>query len=168
MSKNHYHDARRPVTCAVLTVSDTRTADRDKSGKLIMNLLTDLDHQVKVYKIIPDEKNKIQQTIKDVIHHHGINAVIVTGGTGIARRDVTIEAIQPLFDKELPGFGELFRVLSYQFDIGSAAILSRAVAGVANNRIIFSIPGSTGAVRLAMERLILPELSHIVGETEKE
>ena len=156
------------VSCAVITVSDTRNKDTDKSGKLIIDLLTGSSHQVNEYVIIPDDKDVIQQTIKDTIQRNDIEVVIVTGGTGIAKRDVTIESIQPLFDKELPGFGELFRMLSFQFDIGSAAILSRAVAGVANQRIIFSMPGSTGAVKLAMERLILPELAHLVQEATKD
>jgi molybdenum cofactor biosynthesis protein B len=168
MTKNHHEASDRTVSCAVLTVSDTRNKANDKSGKLMIDLLTSSNHEVKVYKIIPDEKEMIQQTIKTVIQNKDIEAVLVTGGTGIAKRDVTIESVQPLFDKELPGFGELFRFLSYELDIGSKSMLSRAIAGVANNRIIFTTPGSSGAVKLAMEKLILPELGHTVKEINKD
>lgn len=168
MTKCHRRDSHQPVSCAVITVSDTRNKDTDKSGKLMIDLLTQANHQVNAYVIIPDDKEVIQQTIITAIHRKDIEAVIVTGGTGISQRDVTIESIQPLFDKELQGFGELFRSLSYQFDIGSASMLSRAIAGVANRRIIFSTPGSIGAVKLAMEKLILPELGHAVMEINKD
>lgn len=165
---NHCHgDTEINVSCAVITVSDTRNKETDKSGKLMINLLRKANHKVTHYKIIPDEKETIQQTINKTIRYNDVEAVIVTGGTGISPRDVTIESIQPLFDKELPGFGELFRLLSYQLDIGSASMLSRGIAGVANNRIIFSTPGSTGAVKLAMNKLILPELRHVVMEINK-
>jgi molybdenum cofactor biosynthesis protein B len=168
IAKNHNRSSRTKVPCAVITVSDTRNKATDKSGKLMIDLLTGSNHQVIAYHIIPDVKQVIQQTIKTVIYNKDIKAVIVTGGTGISQRDVTIESIQPLFDKELPGFGELFRLLSYQLDIGSASMLSRAIAGVANNRIIFSTPGSIGAVKLAMDKLILPELGHAVMEINKD
>src|SRR5690625_2615806 len=168
MAKKHCTNLHSKVSCAVITVSDTRNKDTDKSGKLMIDLLTGSSHQVNEYVIIPDDKHVIQQTISAAIHRKDIEAVIVTGGTGISERDVTIEAIQPLFHKELPGFGELFRLLSYQLDIGSASMLSRAIAGVTNHRIIFSVPGSTGAVKLAMEKLILPELRHAVMEINKD
>lgn len=168
MTKCQKNNSHRTVSCAVITVSDTRNKDTDKSGKLMIDLLTRSNHQVSAYVIIPDDKDVIQQTIITAIHRKDIEAIIVTGGTGISYRDVTIESIQTLFDKELSGFGEIFRSLSYQFDIGSASILSRAIAGVANHRIIFSIPGSTGAVKLAMDKLILPELEHAVMEINKD
>ena len=168
MGRNHHESSGKKVSCAVITVSDRRNKKTDKSGKLMIDLLTHSKHEVKEYRVIPDEKVIIQQTIKDIIRNKDIEAVIVTGGTGISQRDVTIEAIQPLFVKELPGFGELFRFLSYQLDIGSKSMLSRAIAGVANNRIIFITPGSTGAVKLAMNKLILPELGHVVMEIYKD
>lgn len=133
-----------------------------------MELLKEANHQVSLYKIIPDEREQIRMTVEKAIYSNRIDAVIVNGGTGISYRDVTIESIEPLFDKHLPGFGELFRYLSYQYDIGTASILSRATCGVANHRLIFSIPGSTGAVTLAMERLILPEIGHMVKEIKKD
>ncbi|MBP1969893.1 molybdenum cofactor biosynthesis protein B [Virgibacillus natechei] len=162
------HQKSTPVNCAVVTVSDTRNKETDKSGKLIMELLTDSNHQVKMYEIVPDDEATIRQTVENAITNQAIEAVIVNGGTGISYRDVTIESIQQLFDKELPGFGELFRYLSYQFDIGTASMLTRAICGVANNRVIFSTPGSSGAVKLAMEKLILPELGHTVTEINKD
>lgn len=162
------HQKSIPVNCAVVTVSDTRNKETDKSGKLIMELLTDSNHQVNMYEIVPDDEATIRRTVENAVTNHAIEAVIVNGGTGISNRDVTIESIQPLFDKELPGFGELFRYLSYEFDIGTASMLTRAICGVANNRIVFSIPGSSGAVKLAMEKLIIPELGHMVTEINKD
>ncbi|UJL46715.1 molybdenum cofactor biosynthesis protein MoaB [Virgibacillus sp. NKC19-16] len=164
----HDHQKSSPVNCAVITVSDTRNVETDKSGRLIMELLTIAEHKVNMYEIIRDDSEIIRGTVEKAIKHPAVEAVIVNGGTGISYRDVTIESIQPLFDKELPGFGELFRYLSYQFDIGTAGMLSRAISGVANNRVIFSTPGSSGAVKLAMERLILPELGHTVREVNKD
>src|SRR5690625_3474791 len=168
MKNNHSCRSHQEVTCAVITVSDTRDKDTDKSGSLMIDLLTKSKHQVNVYEVIPDEKKVSQQTIKAVIHNKGIEAVSVTGATGVAHREVTIETIEPLFHKELQGFDELFRLLSYQLDIGSASMLSRAIAWVANNRMIFLTPGSTGAVKLAMNKLILPELGHVVTELSKD
>ncbi|MCP8615644.1 MogA/MoaB family molybdenum cofactor biosynthesis protein [Salirhabdus salicampi] len=168
MLKQHRKKSPRSVKCAVVTVSDTRDKETDKSGKLLHELLEKDHHKVHFYKIIPDEKSEIVQTLNETITHSDIECVIVNGGTGIAKRDVTIEAVEPILDKELPGFGELFRYLSYELDIGSASILSRAIAGVANNTAVFSIPGSSGAVKLAMEKLISPELGHIVMEINKD
>src|SRR5690606_1579664 len=117
---------------------------------------------------VRDEKNEIQANLLKAANDDRVEAVIFNGGTGISQRDITIESIQPFFTKELPGVGEIFRYLSFVDDIGSKSILSRAVAGVVNNRIVFSIPGSTAAVKLAMEKLILPELHHIVKEIHKD
>ncbi|MFD1848492.1 MogA/MoaB family molybdenum cofactor biosynthesis protein [Oceanobacillus bengalensis] len=156
------------VNCAVITVSDTRNRETDKSGKRIIDLLKDSSHQINMYDITTDDKREIQQSIEAIIERDDVDAVIVNGGTGIAYRDVTIESVQPLFDKELPGFGELFRHLSYQYDIGTASILSRATCGIANHRVIFCLPGSTSAVTLAMEKIILPEIGHMVMELKKD
>lgn len=150
------------VTCAVVTVSDTRSQSTDKSGQLIQQLLRDANHTVGVYTIIKDEPNQIQEQLELLGKNSNLDAVIFTGGTGIAPRDTTYDAIEKLLEKTLPGFGELFRFLSYQ-EIGSRAIASRAVAGVYQSKLIFSLPGSSNAVQLAMEKLILPELSHLVG-----
>jgi molybdopterin adenylyltransferase len=168
MLADHRKQAAQHISCAVITVSDTRTKMTDKSGKKIKEFLQKYDHQVNLYKIVPDERDQIRFAVEKAIYSEKIDAVIVNGGTGISYRDVTIESIEPLFDKQLPGFGELFRHLSFQFDIGTASILSRATCGIANHCVIFSIPGSTGAVTLAMEKIILPELGHIVKEIHKD
>ncbi|BBD67634.1 molybdenum cofactor synthesis domain-containing protein [Nostoc commune NIES-4072] len=163
MSQPHQDSPRMTVTCAVITVSDTRTYETDKSGQLIQQLLLDANHAVGAYTIIKDEPTQIQEQIENLGKSSNLNAVIFSGGTGIAPRDTTYDAIEKLLEKTLPGFGELFRFLSYQ-EIGSRAIASRAVAGVYQNKLIFSLPGSSNAVRLAMEKLILPELTHLVSQ----
>lgn len=157
----------RSVACAVITISDTRTKATDKSGKLLMELLAEDGHQTVFYTIIKDDKHEIDAILNEACHHEQVEIIIFTGGTGISKRDVTIETISPLFEKEMVGFGELFRMLSYTEDIGSAAMLSRAAAGIYCNKAIFILPGSSGAVKLAMEKLILNELTHVVKELSK-
>ncbi|MEA5506931.1 MogA/MoaB family molybdenum cofactor biosynthesis protein [Halotia wernerae UHCC 0503] len=151
------------VTCAVVTVSDTRSPETDKSGQLIQQLLLGANHSVVAYVIIKDEPAQIQEQIELLGQNTNLDVVIFNGGTGIAPRDTTYDAIEKLLEKTLPGFGELFRFLSYQ-EIGSRAIASRAVAGVYQNKLILSLPGSSNAVQLAMEKLILPELAHLVSQ----
>jgi molybdopterin adenylyltransferase len=158
----HADTSQTTICCAVITVSDTRLPDSDKSGKLIQELLLAASHQVGFYEIVKDEPADICSSLNTICTHPTIQAVIFNGGTGIAPRDRTYETLEPLLAKFLPGFGEVFRFLSYQ-EIGSRAIASRAIAGTYQNRVIFSIPGSTGAVKLAMEKLILPELAHLVS-----
>ncbi len=164
----HKQEAPLAVRCKVVTVSDTRTAETDKSGKLMIELLREAGHDVVAYEIVKDEKEAIRQAVLDGCRRPDVDVVLTNGGTGIAKRDVTIETIKEIIEKEIVGFGELFRMLSYTEDIGSAAILSRAIAGVANDTAIFSTPGSSGAVRLAMTKLILPELGHVVREIRKD
>jgi molybdopterin adenylyltransferase len=154
------------VTCAVVTVSDTRSPQTDKSGQLIQELLLAANHAIAAYKIIKDEPAQIQGHLELLGENVKLDVVIFNGGTGIAPRDTTYDAIAQLLEKTLPGFGELFRFLSYQ-EIGSRAIASRAVAGVYQNQLIFSLPGSSNAVRLGMEKLILPELVHLVSQMRK-
>jgi molybdenum cofactor biosynthesis protein B len=150
----------------VCTVSDSKTPDTDTSGRILRDLLTAAGHEVVSYHVVPDEPSQIHGVIHRACAQPGVRAVIVTGGTGIAARDQTFEAIDALLEKRLPGFGELFRLLSYQ-EIGPAAMLSRALAGVRAGRVIFSVPGSPAACRLAGERLIVPELPHIAGLLER-
>jgi molybdenum cofactor biosynthesis protein B len=149
----------------VVTVSDTRSPDSDRSGSCIQQLLRDAGHRVVAYEILKDEPNQIQKYLQVLAQRSDIQAVVVNGGTGIAARDTTYDALAGLLEKTLPGFGEVFRWLSYQ-EIGSRAIASRAVAGVYRRKLIFSLPGSTAAVTLAMEKLILPELIHLVTQLE--
>jgi molybdenum cofactor biosynthesis protein B len=154
------------VATAVVTVSDTRTLEEDAGGRLIVELLEGAGHSVMSRVIVKDEPTEIAVAVQAAASRQGIGAVIVTGGTGVAPRDVTPDTIEPLLDRTIPGFGELYRVLSYQ-EIGSAALLSRALAGLRDGRVVFALPGSRGAVRLAMEKLILPELGHLVAQAVK-
>ncbi|ADV06463.1 molybdenum cofactor biosynthesis protein B [Staphylococcus pseudintermedius] len=158
----------RPIRCAVLTVSDTRTTETDKGGQSVQTLLQTADFEVEIqhYMIVKDELTAIQSTVQQWLTGD-VDVIVTTGGTGIAPRDVTIEAVTPLLDKEIEGFGELFRYLSFTEDVGTRALLSRAVAGTAKRTLIFCLPGSTGAVKLALNRLILPELTHLVYEMNK-
>ncbi|NJP36885.1 MogA/MoaB family molybdenum cofactor biosynthesis protein [Alkalicoccus luteus] len=166
--EEHKKQAPDQTTVMIVTVSDTRTEAEDKSGKLIRQLLEQDGHLIANKVIVKDEQEQIEQAVVEGIHDRSVDAVIVNGGTGIAARDVTIEAVEPLFEKEILGFGEIFRMLSYTDDIGSAAIMSRAAAGTAKGTAVFAVPGSSGAVKLAMTRLICPEISHIVRELRKD
>jgi molybdopterin adenylyltransferase len=150
----------------VITCSDTRTPDTDTSGQLIQKLLKEQGHRVIAYHLVKDEPSKIKAKIKAALTDKKIQAIIINGGTGISKRDSTFEAVDTMLEKHLVGFGEIFRYLTYQ-DIGSPAIMSRATAGIIKGRVLFSTPGSENAVRLAMEKLILPELGHLVKELSK-
>ena len=153
------------VKCAIITVSDTRTPETDKSGQIIKQLLLDAQHQISFYSIVKDEPKEIQDLLTYCDEQLELSAIIFNGGTGIAPRDTTYDVISNWLDKTIPGFGEIFRYLSYQ-EIGSRAIASRAVAGVKNQKLIFSLPGSSNAVKLAMKQLILPELNHLVKQVQ--
>ena len=155
------------ICIAVLTVSDTRTPETDTGGALVKTLAEANGIEVAGYRIVKDDVAAIKRAVAEWLEKAELDAIISTGGTGIAKRDVSIEAIEPLFEKEIPGFGELFRFLSFTEDIGTRALLSRASAGVATDKAIFVLPGSRGAVKLAMERLVLPELAHITFELGK-
>ena len=162
------HRRRGPaqVGTAVVTVSDTRTPATDRSGKLIQRLLTKARHTVLDYRILPDDPPRIRRTLRSLGRDPRIQAVILTGGTGVSPRDRTFEAVQGLLTRKLEGFGEIFRMLSYR-EVGSAAFLSRALAGIYRDKAVFALPGSEKAVRLAMEKLILPELGHLAYEIGK-
>lgn len=162
--EEHREHAHGSVNCAVITVSTTRTKESDDSGRTIINVLETKGNTVLHYSIVKDDILGIKTALEEVMKDQSIQVIILNGGTGISNKDVTIEAVKPFLAKELPGFGELFRYLSYK-EIGTAAVLSRAVAGVGSGRIIFCLPGSTNACKLAMERLVLPELGHMVYET---
>ena len=167
-TQEHKKEAPKVVNCKIITVSDTRDKETDKSGNLMIALLEEAGHLIADYVIVKDEAGPIQNEIERGCDREDIDVILTNGGTGIAKRDVTIETVQSLLEKEIVGFGELFRMLSYQEDIGSSAILSRAIAGVVKNKAVFSTPGSTGAVKLAMNKLILPEIGHIVREIKKD
>jgi molybdopterin adenylyltransferase len=162
------HRAHGPasVDCFVLTVSDTRTADTDTSGKAIRELLTAAGHRISGHSIVRDEPAQVRDQVLTRCRDAATRVIITTGGTGITSRDGTYEAVDGLLEKRLNGFGELFRMLSFQ-EIGSAAMMSRATAGTAQGKVIFVLPGSENAVRLAMTRLIVPELAHVVQQVSK-
>ena len=162
------HKAIAPscVRCVVMTISDTRTEETDASGRAIAELLTAAGHTVAGRAIVKDDAVLVRGTIERHLATADVQAIITTGGTGITSRDSTYEAVSGLLQKRLDGFGELFRLLSYQ-QIGPAAMMSRACAGLVAGRIVVSLPGSEAAVRLAMERLLIPELGHMVQQANK-
>ncbi|MDX2243274.1 MAG: MogA/MoaB family molybdenum cofactor biosynthesis protein [Leptolyngbyaceae cyanobacterium bins.302] len=161
VSTPHPDVSQFAVPCAVITVSDSRTVDTDRSGQIIQQLLAEAGHTIAAYTVLKDEPEEIITQIEHLHQRQNISAFILNGGTGIASRDTTYDAIEFLLEKTLPGFGELFRWLSYQ-EIGSRSLSSRAIAGVYQGSLIFSIPGSSNAVTLAMQKLILPELRHLI------
>ena len=161
--REHKEKALEAVNCAVITISDSRIPETDEGGQLITKSLRDQNHAVLLYQIVKDNTQEIRRVLEGLDGDEKIKAVILTGGTGLSKRDVTYETIEGMLEKRLVGFGELFRFLSYQ-EIGPAAVMSRATAGVYKGKVIFSLPGSKGAVRLAMEKIILPELGHMVWD----
>ncbi len=168
MAEKHSHEVHRTraksvksVKCAVLTISNTRTEETDTSGQLIRNLLESEGHSVVRYQIVRDDVWQVRKTVVSWLTDDEVDAVITTGSTGVSPSDIAVEAVKPLLDKSLEGFGELFRSLSYD-EVGSAALMSRAFAGVANGKIVFCLPGSQKACQLALQKLILPELRHLV------
>ena len=162
------HKAQAParVRCFILTVSDSRTEGTDTSGRAISELLVNAGHTIIARAIVKDEPGDVMQAVSEQLANDDVDAIVTTGGTGLTSRDSSYEAIAALLDKRLDGFGELFRMLSFQH-IGPAAMLSRAVAGTARGKFIASLPGSEAAVRLAMTRLLIPELPHIVQRLRK-
>ena len=164
----HDHRARAPraIRVGILTLSDTRRIEDDESGALIRDLAAAAGHAVVEHRVLPDDAGQVRSLLLAWSSDARFEAILVCGGTGISGRDATFEAISGILDRRLEGFGELFRSLSYQ-EIGAAAMLSRAVGGVIAGRPVFSMPGSPSAVRLAMEKLILPELSHVVSEATR-
>jgi len=164
--QEHKSGGPASVGCFVLTVSDTRTAETDTSGRAIRELLTAAGHSVSGHAIVRDEPVQVCEQVLEQCRAAATQVIITTGGTGITSRDGTYEAVNGLLDKRLDGFGELFRALSFQ-EIGSAAMMSRAIAGTISGKVIFVLPGSENAVRLAMTRLIIPELAHVVQQVRK-
>lgn len=164
----HRNESAKTINVAVITVSDTRTMETDRGGQTILDLLEGTDHQVVSRVIVRDEPQEIVHAIELAVSlaDSPAAAILITGGTGISSRDQTYETITELLDKPIPGYGELFRMLSYE-EIGAASMLSRATGGIRGNTVILTMPGSTAAVTLAMEKLIIPELAHLVHEATK-
>ena len=163
---DHRSTSPATVSCFVLTVSDSRTLETETSGKAIAELLSAAGHTVVDRLVVKDEPEEVRQIVRTEIERNRVKVIITTGGTGITRRDSTYEALVGLFDKRLDGFGELFRMLSFE-EIGSAAMMSRATAGIVGRCALFLLPGSEAAVRLAMSRLIIPELGHVARELNR-
>ena len=164
--EKHRDAAPERVRVAVLTISDTRTPETDTGGNAIVELMREAGHEVSRREIVEDDAPRIEVVLQEFLTDTSVDAVITTGGTGISARDTTYEVVSRLIDKKLDGFGELFRMLSYE-EIGAAAILSRAVAGASGAKFVACLPGSTNAVRLAMEKLLVPEIPHVVFELRK-
>ena len=164
--QEHKHEAPKSVGCAVLIISDSRTEQTDESGKLLKEKLSQNGHRVLAYSILQNDSEAIRKKVSELLGQDGLQVIITSGGTGVSHRDVTVETISPILEKKLEGFGELFRSLSYQ-EIGAASIMSRAIAGVVGGKVIICIPGSLGAVKLAVERIILSEIGHMVWEATR-
>jgi len=162
----HRKDSPTRLNFIIVTVSDTRGEKEDSSGKVLCEMVLNAGHALLDRYRVKDESSEIQSLISTLLTNESVDVILLTGGSGIARRDVTVEGIRPFLEKEIDGFGELFRHLSY-LEIGPPAMLSRAIAGVAGGKIVFSLPGSENAVRLAIEKLILPEVGHMVWEARK-
>jgi molybdenum cofactor biosynthesis protein B len=162
----HRESAPETVRIAILTISDTRTPETDTGGDIAEELLEDAGQEVVERRIVRDEVAGIRNNLIDLLARSDVDAVLTTGGTGISARDTTFEVVERMLEKRLDGFGEIFRMLSYE-EIGSAAIMSRALAGSVGSKVVASLPGSRNAVRLAVEKLLVPELSHVVFELRK-
>jgi molybdenum cofactor biosynthesis protein B len=164
--EEHQAQGPRLVRCAVITVSDTRTLETDTGGRAVIENLTAAGHSVVSREIIPDEPGRMRPLLESLGRRDDVDAILLTGGTGISSRDQTFETVSSLLSKSLPGYGEIFRLLSYQ-EIGPAAMLSRAVGGVMAGKIVLTMPGSPAAVRLAMEKIIVPQLAHLLREARR-
>ncbi len=164
--QEHKCKSPKSVSCAVLTISDTRTERDDESGRLLMQKLSENGHRVISHCILKNEADSIKKKIYELLKEEELQVIIATGGTGVSRRDITIETIYPILEKKLDGFGELFRFLTYS-EIGTGSIMSRAIAGVAGGKVILCLPGSPEATNLAMDKIILPEIGHLVREATR-
>ena len=164
--EKHREAAPEHIRIAVLTISDTRTPENDTGGDVIQDLMQEAGHEITGRSIVKDEPSSIRTVLVDLLADTEVDAIVTTGGTGIAARDTTYEVVDRMIDKKIDGFGEIFRMLSYE-EVGAAAVLSRAVAGAVGTKFIASLPGSRNGVRLAVEKLLVPEISHIVFELKK-
>lgn len=165
--RQHHHAAPDRVRVAVLTISDSRTAENDTGGDAIQEVLKEAGHEVIVRDLVKDDPDEIRRRISDFLERDDVDAIVTTGGTGISMRDSTYEVVYEILEKRLDGFGEIFRTLSYE-EIGPAAMLSRAVAGTVGRRFVAALPGSANAARLATEKLLAPEMPHVVFELRKQ
>ncbi len=162
----HKRQAPQSTNCAILVISDTRTEKTDESGQLLRQRLDESGHQVISHSLLKNDTAAIKEKLNELLSNTAVQVIIASGGTGLSHRDLTVETVSPILEKKLDGFGELFRFLSYQ-EIGSSSMMSRALAGVARGKVILCLPGSLGATRLALEKIILPEIGHMVRETTR-
>ena len=162
----HKSQGPQSLRCVIITVSDTRTLENDTGGQSVIDHLTTAGHQVVCREIIPDDPARMRPLLDELCGRDDVDAILLTGGTGVTSRDQTYETISGILDKPMPGYGEIFRMLSFQ-EIGPAACLSRAVAGIARGKVVLTMPGSPAGVRLAMEKIIVPELRHFVREARR-
>lgn len=173
MAETSYRDHEQPesetppIGFAVITLSDTRTPQTDKSGHLIQQLIEEAGHRTEYYELVRDEPARIQKSLHSALEQQQVQVIVTNGSTGISHRDTVVEVLDSLLEKNLDGFGELFRALSFE-EIGAAAMLSRAIGGTIGSKALFSLPGSSNAVRLGMTRLILPQAGHLVQELNKD
>ena len=166
LPSDHSRDLSRKGNLAVVTLSDTRTKQNDSGGDAIVELTTLRGHEIVKRLLLKEDPEQIRRAIEQLASDPSVEVILITGGTGISRRDNTYETIAGMLTKQLPGYGELFRMLSYQ-EVGAAAMLSRAQAGLVGQTLLFTMPGSPGAVRLAMEKLVIPELGHLLQESQR-
>jgi len=166
-AEQHRRTAPTLLGFALITVSDSRKAEDDASGRTLADLAQAAGHRVESMRIVRDDVAAIRHALREALTLSTVDVVVLTGGTGFSPRDVTLDAVEPLLESRIDGFGELFRMLSWQ-QVGSAAMLSRATAGLVGDRAVFLLPGSTKAVTLAMEALILPEAGHLLGQARRE
>lgn len=164
--EEHRKHAPKSVGFGVITVSDSRTAKDDDTGHLLRASLAEAGHKEAYYTVVKDRVQDVRTALRAALEAKGVDLIILNGGTGISKRDVTLEAVEPLLEKTMPGFGEIFRQLSFQ-EIGSAAMLSRALAGICQGKLVIALPGSPEASRLALEKLIIPDLGHLIWEVRR-
>jgi len=164
--QEHKHLSPESISCSVIIISDSRTEENDESGKFIIQALKENGHRVMSYCILKNDADSIYQTLDEFLYEKYLQVIITSGGTGVSQRDVTIETVLPALDKRMDGFGELFRSFSYR-EIKTGSIMSRAIAGVSQGKVIICLPGSLGAVKLAMQDIILPEIGHMVREATR-
>ncbi|MFC2005750.1 molybdenum cofactor biosynthesis protein B [Chloroflexota bacterium] len=164
--QEHKQKSPQSVSCAVLTISDSRTEQDDESGKLIIQKLSQNGHKIVSYAILKNEAGAISEKIHELLRQEELQVIITSGGTGVSHRDITVETISSILEKKLDGFGELFRYLSYQ-EIGTGSVMSRAIAGVTKGKVILCLPGSLGAANLVVDKIILPEIGHLVREATR-
>jgi len=162
----HPVNQKNPTNFALLVTSDTRTEKEDETGRTAVSLIEAEGHRVISHSIVPNDAERIRAEVERMLHNDFVQVIITSGGTGIGTKDRTVAAVSPLFDKEMPGFGELFRKLSYD-EVGGAAIMSQATAGIANKRLVFCLPGSRNAVKLALSKIILPNVGHMQWEINR-